>query len=159
MLKPELFMVDFEIAVIKSIKKYFRAAIIKGCLSQSLFKNLIKHHLNVIYLECPDLQLWFKKVFTLALLPKEIFEERFIELTAEMKDVSRFNVRIGYNGVRFYKYILDTYFEGKSFPQKLWNHYDTDSETTNNNFEADNFKMNSHCNSANTYIKVETMHQ
>ena len=144
----EYFMVDFEIAVIMSFQKKFIDAIIKGCLfhfSQSLFKNLIKHHLNVVYHECPDLQLWFKKVFTLALLPKDIVEERFIELTAEMSNVLRFNRRIGNNGVRYCKYILDTYFEGQ-FPQELWNHYDTDSETTNNYVEGDNFKINAHCN-------------
>ena len=53
------------------------------------------------------------------------------------------------------KYILDIYFEGQ-FPQKLWNHYDTDSETNNNYVEGDNFKMNQHCNSANPNINKAT---
>ena len=50
-LKPEYFMVDFEIAELISFKKYLRKAVIKGCLfhfASSLFKNLTKHHLNTV---------------------------------------------------------------------------------------------------------------
>ena len=35
------------------------------------------------------------------------------------------------NGNNYAVYILNTYFEG-DFDQTLWNHYETDTETTNN---------------------------
>ena len=65
------------------------------------------------------------------------------------------DLRIGENGNNYCKYVLDTYFESQ-FDQGLWNHYDTDSETTNNFVEGDNFKMNSHCNSNNPNINKAT---
>lgn len=152
-MKPEFFMVDFEIAVILAFRQHFTATV-KGCLfhfSQSLFKNLTKHHLKPAYLECPKLQVWFKKIFTLALLPLALVEERFISLCDEMMQVLSLDPRIGNNGNNYCEYITATYFEGV-FPQSLWNHYLTDSQTTNNYVEGDNFKMNSHCNSSNPNI-------
>ena len=46
-------MIDFEQAVMCSFKKNWSQAQVKGCLfhfSQSLFKNLAKHHLKEVYL-------------------------------------------------------------------------------------------------------------
>ena len=126
-LKPEFFMVDFEIAAMISFKRYLSMAIIKGCLfhfSQSLFNNLTKHHLKAAYLECESLQIWFKKLFTLALLTKLIVEERFTSLLDEMQTVLSQDPRIGENCNNYCKYVLDTYFEVQ-FDQELWNHYDT----------------------------------
>ena len=54
-LKPVTIMVDFERAAIISFKKNFKNVQIKGCLfhfSQSLYKNLSKHHLTESYINC-----------------------------------------------------------------------------------------------------------
>ena len=65
---------------------------------------------------------------------------------------------IGENGAKFAKYVLDTYFETDVFPISFWNHFDTDSETTNNYVEADNGKMNLNCGAANpNKIKATTL--
>ena len=71
-LKPKTITVDFEQAAIHSFSRNFLSAQLKGCLfhfGQSLFKKLAKCCLKQVYLANKDLQVWFKSVFTLALLP------------------------------------------------------------------------------------------
>ena len=70
---------------------------------------------------------------------------RFILLMEEMQWILSLDTRIGSNGINYCRYLLDTYFKSQ-FDLKLWNHYDTDSETTNNYVEGDHFKMNYNCN-------------
>ena len=107
-------MIDFERAVIKSFKKHFSYATVKGCLfhfSQSLFKNLTKNHLKDKYINDEVFRLWFKKVFCLALLPLDEVEIQFEKLLFEMEDKLSLDESIGQNGKNFAQYVLSTYFE------------------------------------------------
>ena len=60
------------------------------------------------------------------------------------------------NFYNFVRYVLNTYFETHDFPTELWNHYDTESETTNNYVEGDNLKMKFKCGSSNPNIVKAT---
>ena len=147
-------MIDFEKAVIKSFTKLFSSATIKGCLfhfSQSLWKNFQKHHLKAQYLIDTVLQDWFKSIFCLALIPIEAAEIQFISLQDLMTDELSKKPEIGSNGENFSKYVLDTYFEGY-FTMKMWNHYETSDELTNNLVEGDNSKMAKFCGASNPNI-------
>lgn len=73
-------------------------------------------------------------------------------LIDEMREVHVPKETIGVHGSKFVEYVIDNYFEGQ-FGQDLWNHYHTDSETTNNYVEGDNFKMNQYYGAAKPNIE------
>ena len=106
------------------------------------------------YLNDPELQEWFKKVFTLELLPLDSVETQFEILLNKMINVLSLKRKIGNNGVKFAEYVLNTFFEG-FFPQTLWNHYETllRFDKTNNGNEGNNNKMKLNCGAANPSIE------
>jgi len=79
-------------------------------------------------------------------------EANFETLLFEINKSLEAKSAIGENGHRFAKYVLDTYFENDVFPVKFWNHFDTNSETSNNYVEGDNGKMKLNCGAANPNI-------
>ena len=77
---PNEIMIDFELAVKKSILK--RYAIVLKLLaayfiSKSLFKMFFKMRLKQLYMGNEDVQVWFKSVFCLSLIPQANVEQQF----------------------------------------------------------------------------------
>jgi len=73
-------MIDFEMAAKKAYEELFLGIIVKGCLfhyGQSLFRKFVQIGFKTEYLENPILQVWFKSVVSLALIPINTVETQF----------------------------------------------------------------------------------
>ena len=70
------------------------------------------------YLNDPEFQEWFKRVFTLALLPLDSDETQFEILLNKMMNVLSLKREIGNNGLKFVEYALYTFL--KDFFRKLY---------------------------------------
>ena len=101
------------------------------------FKKLAKLGLQVDYGDDPNLQRWFKKVFTMALISPDDVDEFWEKvIMAEYE-----TLKVNYPQLtKFVEYIIDNYFEG-SFPVTMWNHFHTVGNRTNNHLEGYNKKL------------------
>ena len=71
-LDVEFVMNDFEIAAKIAFEILFPNCKAIGCVfhfGQSLFKKFVTFGLKTTYLENVDIQIWFKSIFSLALIP------------------------------------------------------------------------------------------
>jgi hypothetical protein len=145
-LEPKRFMADCEVAALNSFTASFAGCTKIICLfhfGQSLFKNFVLNGLRQEYLENELVQLWFKRVFTISLLPVSTASVVFDCLVLELTQLSVDNSTLRTGGAKFVKYFRENYLNpGCDYPPALWNHFKTDGERTNNRLEADNRKMN-----------------
>ena len=105
-LSPEEVIIDFEIAAKIAFESVFDVKVI-GCLfhfGQSLFKKLCAVGLKQSYIDNKDIQVWFKSVFCLALIPPSNVELQFELLENEMRYVLSRNINIRSKGKEFVYY-------------------------------------------------------
>jgi hypothetical protein len=156
-LEPKSFMADCEVAALNSFSASFAGCEKKICFfhwGQALFKHFVLYGLRQEYLENEPVELWFKRVFTIALLPSSTATVVFDGLVLELNQLSVGNATLRTGGAKFVKYFRDNYLKpGCDYPPALWNHFKTDGERTNNRIEADNRKMNGYCGAANPDIE------
>ena len=146
-LKPKTCMFDFELAAIISCKQNFSQVKVTGCLfhfGQSLFKHFVKSGMKTLYISDLNVQIWFKKVFILALMPIEFVSVLF-QVQTNLSDLC---LEAQQKLPSFIEYVKTTYIESEVFPITLWNHFQTEDEKTNNRVEGDNFQMNDCCGAA-----------
>lgn len=82
-LEPEHILLDFEIAEINAVKRFFPGTNLHGCffhLNQSFFRKLTHLKLKSIYSKDFTIQLAYKKVVALAFLPSQEIPNAFQEL-------------------------------------------------------------------------------
>ena len=85
---PKEVMIDFEMAAKKAYEELLEGIIVKGCLfhyGQSLFRKFVLIGFKTEYLENPLLQVWFKSVVCLALIPINTVETQFQNLKYQIK--------------------------------------------------------------------------
>jgi hypothetical protein len=132
---PTRIMTDFEKAAMNAFKRHFPQAQIKGCLfhwAQALLKNFKLHLTPTIAATQMD---WFRKFCAMALIPISKISDYFDGLLEEIPEEYAAKYR------KFTDYFVNNYFEG-SFPQEIWNHFDSVGvPRTNNNLEGYNNKM------------------
>ena len=92
-LNPIQVMIDCELAAKKAFEQIFQQCTVKGCLfhfGQSLFKKFCAIGLKNDYLNIEEVQVWFKSMFCLALIPINNIEQQFELLSNQMRySVSR----------------------------------------------------------------------
>ena len=107
-MKPEDFMIDFEMAAKKAFELVFKCKVI-GCLfhfGQSLFKKICAVGLKQAYIDkINNLHVWFKSIFCLALIPPANVELQFELLENQMKYVLSRNLNMGSKGKDFIDYL------------------------------------------------------
>ena len=76
---------------------------------------------------------WFKKVVSLALIPKEKVSDAFANLMDVTPD---------YDLTNFCDYMVENWIESTQHPINMWNHYDTINDPrTNNHIEGYHLKL------------------
>jgi len=108
----------------------------------------------------PSLQVWFKSIVCLALIPIDNVHQQFLTLKNEIFNKIFPEVVCGNYMKAFLKYFEKTYLgymktgmeKSPVFPVKMWNHYDNDDDRTNNRIEGDNARMKCFCGAANPNI-------
>ena len=136
LINPEICMIDFEIAMLKSLKKTFPHAKIRGChfhLTQSWIKKINKLGLKRHYSDAnSDIGKWLKNVFALPYFePNDVpsvFEKCLKPIAPENDDIAAF---IAY---------LEKYYifnDSQFFPPSIWAGLGTtEFKTTNNGAES-----------------------
>lgn len=153
-LGPIQVMIDFELAAKKAFQQIFQQCIVKGCLfhfGQSLFKKFCAIGLKNDYLDNDEVQVWFKSIFCLALIPTNNIEQQFAILSNQMRYAVSRHLCVRSKGNDFLQYYQNTYLNGH-FSISMWNHYDNHEDRTNNRVEGDNNKMKLFCGAANPKI-------
>ena len=118
---------------------------------KSIFKKFCAIGLKNDYLNIEEVQVWFKSMFCLALIPINNIEQQFELLSNQMRySVSR-HLSVRSKGNEFLAYFKNTYLNGQ-FPSSMWNHFDNHEERTNNRVEGDNNKMKLFCGAADPKI-------
>ena len=100
--------------------------------------------MKTLYISDLNVQIWFKKVFILALMPIEFVSVLF-QVQTNLSDLC---LEAQQKLPSFLEYVKTTYIESEVFPITLWNHFQTEDEKTNNRVEGDNFQMNDCCGAA-----------
>ena len=139
------------------MKSFFPEAVITGCMfhfGQSIFKNLVKCGLKEVYANNSEFRTWFKKIFTLCLIPIDQVKETFEMLKEEM--ITHLSL------VDFLCYFKHNYINSNGiFPIPSWNQFENLGKLTNNDVEGDNGKMKCYCGAAKPCINkaVELLQQ
>jgi len=90
--------------------------------------------LKTSYSQDPTLRTWFKKVVSLALVPRNKVSDAF----ASLMDVTPGD----YNLTDFCDYMVENWIESNQHLIQMWNHYDTvDDPRTNNHIEGYHLKL------------------
>jgi hypothetical protein len=104
-----------------------------------------------VYKDSEELQNWFKRIFSLALIRKIDFLDELDTIINRKDCLSKV---IGDNYTKAYiNYLHKTYTnEDSRYPFQMWNHYQTDYGRTNNPVEGQNNKMKLYCGAAHPDI-------
>jgi hypothetical protein len=140
-MRPEVVMMDFELAAMNAFSFHFPRIQIKCCffhLGQSFYRKLCIEGLKEQYKNDANLRKWVKQVICLALIPVEKVEDVFEQLCMEKPD---YNEKID----NFLDYVLLNYIRNDEndryvFPLEVWNHYESEKRT-NNDIEGYNSKL------------------
>ena len=112
-------------------------------LAQSFYRKLVECGFKTLYDENKQLNIWFKKVIGLSLIPPSKVTDVFVELLEEMHNT--FDLQGEFKNLEnFVDYVLLHYIGddgAPTFPIELWNHFDA-NERTNNDVEAYNYRLN-----------------
>ena len=107
-----------------------------------------KQGLKTLYINDVSIQIFFKKVFTLSLMPID-----FVPLLFEnLRNLTEFSQKAKLKLPGFIDYVYTTYISSETFTIQTWNHFKTEDELTNNRVEGDNFQMNNCCGAAHPDI-------
>jgi hypothetical protein len=138
-LDVEYVMIDFEIAAKIAFERLFPNCKAIGCLfhfGQSLFKKFAAIGLKTAYLENVDIQVWFKSIFFLALIPPGNVEQQFFILVNQLHYVLKpKHIILRSKGPEFVDYFKKNYLnQDARFPISMWNHWDNHDDGTNNRY-------------------------
>ncbi|RWS22729.1 uncharacterized protein B4U80_09036 [Leptotrombidium deliense] len=142
-LSPKEIMVDYEQAMITTIRRVFPNTRVRGCLfhyTQCIYRHVQSCGLSVEYLhsigndESNNVEADFKKVvrrfLALPFLPLTELEDAHTEI---MEDIDLNDQRVS----AFSDYHLDNWFkDGSTYPRELWNQYRNFCDRTNNGVEG-----------------------
>lgn len=136
-LTPTVFMSDFEKEAIDSFTESFNCQF-SGCLfhfGKCLIKHLFQLGYKKEYNAYHPVRDWFKRLFTLALIPVDEVPSQFAVIAEEASKLNLSRIP------EFLEYFTQTWLEGL-FPVKYWNHYETIGPKTNNHVEGYHNKLN-----------------
>lgn len=121
-LNPKKIMPDLELTAINAFKAKFPNAQNKACLfhfAQALFKHFTAPgFFKSEYNNDRKINLWFRRLFCLSLVPVDQITEEWIKVLDEKPIFVEANKNKKIE--EFLEYFVDTYFEGK-FDMNLWN--------------------------------------
>ncbi|KAG0441400.1 hypothetical protein DMUE_1081 [Dictyocoela muelleri] len=141
---PDVFIIDFEIAVFNSIKTIFPNTKINGCnfhFNQLIVNFLKKNQLIGIYKVNEKFRKFVKYLLILSYVPKEKIEVEFEKIIAIKEDNNIYDIIIKYFKLNFIEN-----FDNKIKNKDFWNVYDRVKEnipTTTNSCEAYHRHINS----------------
>ena len=123
--QPDIFIVDFENAMLTALQETFPRSLIKGCffhLSQNVKKKAYELGLKREYDSDINLRMKIRSLLSLALIPPEDVFELFELVTGQFPNDNRFE--------KLSDYFERTYIRSRNgnsgmFPLSLWNHYDS----------------------------------
>lgn len=139
---PNTFVVDFEIAVHKTLEIIFEGCDIRGCnfhLKQSWYRKIKNLGLSQQYNKGEDeVGKWLIYVFGLPFLESKDISECFVEDLMSIKPIDE-------KLDKFCDYLVDTYIsEDSLFPPKLWSNLSSDLYKSTNACESFHSDFNAH---------------
>jgi hypothetical protein len=121
-------MIDFERSVMNAFQYHFPTITIRTCmfhLVQSFYRKLVESGFKTLYDENKHLNIWFKKVIGLSLIPPSKITDVFVEFLEDMHNT--FDLQGEFKNLEnFVDYVLLHYIGddgAPKFPIELWNHH------------------------------------
>ena len=139
LLQPNTICIDFELAMMNTIREYFPDARIRGCLfhyAQALWRKVQTLGLVNRYSDDPAFNRMVRRASALPLVPPHLVDEVWMTAMNEVNDPE---------STVFMDYVTDTWVDNISarFPIEVWTQYDNiDGHRTNNNLEAWHYALN-----------------
>lgn len=131
---PETMMTEFETAAMNAYEFHFPCVRLVGCFfhfGQALYKRLKNDcKLGKEYLTDSDLQIWFKSVLALALVPPEQVENAYAWLL-NSDVINKYEKELK----SFNDYFVSNWIESPAWPIAMWNQY-SNTIRTNNHVEG-----------------------
>ena len=159
-LNPKYVTVDFEQAVIRSLKNVFPNTLVKGCnfhYNQCIFRKIQELGLQSDYDNSAEdnpksVKSLVKLTGALAFMPISKIDELWCSIMDQFEHLPR--------SQDFFDYYTDTWIdEGCLFPRNLWNYYNFNGARTNNGLEGWHHRLNSNVatSTPNIYVVIDEL--
>ena len=125
-LNPQTILVDFEAAMLTSVRQHFPATNVKGCFfhfTQAIWRNTQSIGLVSIYNDNSTVRRIVRSLMALAMLPKNWVRHQYRQIL-EMPDADHPLVQ------NLFRYFESTWLDGR-FPIAMWNVFDSSVKTNN----------------------------
>ena len=141
---PKRIMLDFEASAIQAFGRAFPDATIKGCyfhFTQALWRNIQSKGLSKLYNNNNNVRFHLKIYKSIGFVPinnidlaSDFFENSLYHLITTESLPKTAIAEL----VQYHNYFKGTWLNNSMYPRKLWNHYESFTDRTNNNNEGFN---------------------